>query len=235
MDGEFDAFLTSGDVAFGARDAALLRAIDAEGSLNAAASSLKRSYSRAHGRVATLEEEFGPLVERVRGGSGGGGSTLTDTAWDLLARYDRLQAAVSGTIEADEVVFAGRVTDREGELATCETAVGTVRALAPADAERVQVAVRADAITLHAPADVPPEAGTSARNRFEGRVERIERGTAVGRVLVALDAADRTAGTDSASLVAVVTTDSLDRLGLDVGDPIVATWKATATRATARY
>jgi len=234
VDGEFDAFLTSDDIAFGARDAALLRAIDAEGSLNAAASSLERSYSRAHGRVATLEEAFGSLVERVRGGSGGGGSTLTTTAWDLLARYDRLQAAVSGTISAEEIVFVGRVVERTGELAVCETTVGTVRALAPADAERVQVAVRADAITLHAPTDVPPEAGTSARNRFEGVVREIERGTAVGRVLVTLPEPAEADRTEPPPLVAIVTTDSLDRLGLDVGDPVVATWKATATRATAR-
>lgn len=229
MDGDFDAFLTSGEIAFGARDAALLRAIDAEGSLNAAAGSLGRSYSRAHGRVARLEEAFGPLVERTRGGSGGGGSSLTDDAWDLLARYDRLQAAVSGTIEAEEVVFTGHVVSRDGELACCETGAGTVRALALTDDDRVQIAVRADAITLHAPAEAPPETGTSARNRFEGVVEEIDCGTAVGRVLVALD------GSESPRLVALVTADSLDRLALGVGDPIVATWKATATRATARH
>lgn len=234
VDGEFDAFLTSGEVAFGARDATLLRAIDAEGSLNAAASSLGRSYSRAHGRVATLEEEFGSLVERTRGGSGGGGSRLTSDAWDLLARYDRLQAAVSGTISAEEIVFGGRVVERNGELAVCETTVGPVRALAPANADRVQVTVRADAITLHDPADVPPEAGTSARNRFEGVVTEIEYGTAVGRVSVALDSTDGTDGIESPPLVAVVTTDSLDRLDLDAGDLVVATWKATATRATER-
>lgn len=228
MDGDFDAFLTSGELAFGARDAALLRAIDAEGSLNAAASSLGRSYSRAHGRIATLEAEFGPLVERTRGGSGGGGSSLTTDAWDLLARYDRLQAAVSGTISAEEIVFSGEVIERNGELAVCDTDAGPLRALAPPDTERVQIAVRADAITLHAPTEAPPEAGTSARNRFEGRIEAIDRGTAIGRVLVTIDEAE------TPSLVAVVTTESLDRLGLSVGDPVVATWKATATRATRR-
>lgn len=229
MDGDFDAFLTDGEVAFGTRDADLLRAIDAEGSLNAAASSLGRSYSRSHARVATLEEAFGSLVERTRGGSGGGGSALTTDAWDLLARYDRLGAAVSGTISAEEIVFSGEVIAREGELVRCETAAGVVRALAPEEVTRVQVAVRADAITLHAPTDVPPEAGTSARNRFEGRVEEIERGAAVGRVLVSLD------GPESPPLVALVTADSLGRLDLSVGDPVVATWKATATRATARH
>jgi molybdate transport system regulatory protein len=232
MDGEFDAFLTSGELAFGRRDASLLRAIDAEGSLNAAAGSLGRSYSRAHERIGALEAEFGSLVERTRGGSGGGGSALTERAWDLLARFDRLQAAVSGTIDAEEVVLAGEIAERDGELATCETAVGTIRALAPAEttteADRVQIAIRADAITLHAPAEAPPTTGTSARNRLEGRVEAIEREASVARVLLA------PADTDGPSIAALVTVESLDRLDLSVGDPIVATWKATATRATAR-
>jgi molybdate transport system regulatory protein len=228
MDGEFDAFLTSSDVAFGTRDAALLRAIDAKGSLNAAAGSLERSYSRAHERIGLLEAEFGSLVERTRGGSGGGGSALTERAWDLLARFDRLQVAVSDTIEAEEVVLAGEVTGRDGELATCETAVGTIRALAPAEADRVQIAIRADAITLHAPAEAPPATGTSARNRFDGVVEAIELEASVARVLLAPAAAD------GPSIAALVTVESLDRLALSVGDPIVATWKATATRAIAR-
>jgi molybdate transport system regulatory protein len=228
MDGEFDAFLTSSDVAFGTRDAALLRAIDAKGSLNAAAGSLERSYSRAHERIGLLEAEFGSLVERTRGGSGGGGSALTERAWDLLARFDRLQVAVSDTIEAKEVVLAGEVTGRDGELATCETAVGTIRALAPAEADRVQIAIRADAITLHAPAEAPPATGTSARNRFDGVVEAIELEASVARVLLAPAAAD------GPSIAALVTVESLDRLALSVGDPIVATWKATATRAIAR-
>ena len=228
MDGEFDAFLTSGELAFGTRDAALLRAIDAEGSLNAAAGSLERSYSRAHERIGALEAEFGALVDRTRGGSGGGGSALTERAWDLLARFDRLQVAVSDTIDAEKVVLAGEIAERDGELASCETAVGTIRALAPAEADRVQIAIRADAITLHAPAEAPPATGTSARNRLDGVIEDMELEASVARVLFA------PADTDGPSIVALVTVDSLDRLALSVGDSIVATWKATATRATAR-
>ena len=56
----------------------------------------------------------------------------------------------------------------------------------------------------------------------------IEREASVARVLFA------PADTDGPSIVALVTVDSLDRLALSVGDSIVATWKATATRATAR-
>ncbi|PSP56051.1 molybdenum-binding protein [Halobacteriales archaeon QS_1_67_19] len=223
MDAGFEAHLRTDGVRFDADDAELLRTVDAEGSLNRAADALGRSYSRAHQRLTELEEALGPLVTRQRGGSGGGGSELTARARDLLARFDRLRAEFTGTAEVEETVLSGRVVDREGELATVETDAGRVRALAPA-AERVQVAVRADAVTLHAPADAPAAATTSARNRFAGRVEAIDRGEAVARVLVDLDGA--------ATLAALVTVSSVETLELAAGAAVVASFKATATRAS---
>jgi len=224
-DPTFEARLHAGGVGFGDRDAALLRAVAEEGSLNAAASSLERSYSRAHQRLVDLEEVFGPLVERTRGGAGGGGSTLTDGARALLARYDRLRTEFTGVAEAAETVIEGRVVERTGELATVETGVGRVRALTPPDAEAVQVTLRADAVTLHAPEDAPPAGGTSARNRLDGVVRTVDAGEAVATVTV--DVGD-------VALVALVTVESVDRLGLAPGDPVVATFKATATRAVPR-
>lgn len=224
-DAGFEAKLRSGDVAFDASDAALLRAVDEAGSLNAAAADLGRSYARSHERLTDLESAFGPLVERRRGGAGGGGSELTANAETLLARFDRLQTAFSGTAEAEETVLRGEVIDRDGELATIETDAGRVRALAPADAdgEEVAVALRADAVTLHDPAEAPPAGGTSARNRFAGEVARVDRGEAVARVVVDVGAGQ---------LVALVTVDSVEKLGLTPGRAVVATCKATATRAT---
>ena len=96
MDAGFEARLQADGVTFEGRDATLLRAVDSEGSLNAAATSLGRSYSRCHERLADLEDAFGPLVERTRGGSGGGGSRLNDRARALLARFERLRAEFSG-------------------------------------------------------------------------------------------------------------------------------------------
>lgn len=248
MDAGFDARLREGGGTFDDRDATLLRAVDEAGSLNAAATDLGRSYARAHERLTDLEAAFGPLVERQRGGAGGGGSRLTPNGHRLLARFDRLRATLAGTTTVEETVLAGRVVDRDGELATVETPAGTLRALAP-DVDAVQVAVRADAVTLHAPDDAPPAGGTSARNRFAGRVAQVDRGASVALVTVALDApdpsdesvasddttptppADRTED-DGPTLAALVTTDSVDRLGLATGTPVVATLKATATRAT---
>jgi molybdate transport system regulatory protein len=227
MDAEVEARLQAGDVTFGVDDAALLRAIAAHGSVSAAANELGRSRSRALTRLETLESSFGSLVERRRGGSGGGGSQLTDEAHDLLARFDRLRTALSGTAQVDETVFEGEVTERTGELALVETQAGTLRALVDEAAtvgSTVQVSVRADAVTLHAPDEAPAGGATSARNRFSGTVTGLDAGAAVVRV--ALDV-----GTAS-SLVALVTVESVERLALAVGDDVVASFKATATRAT---
>lgn len=225
MDAAVEPHLRVGDATVDARDAALLRAVAEHGSLNAAADALDRSYSRAHSRVADLEDALGPLVERERGGPGGGGSRLTDDARDLLARFDRLAAALDGTATTERLVLDGRVVDREGEIAVVDTPAGRVRALALTDADRVQVSFRADAVTLHAPTGAPGSDQTSARNRFEGRVASVDRAEATAGVAVDV-------GVET-PLVVRVTTDSLDRLGLAPGDAVVASFKATATRATA--
>ncbi|WP_049996152.1 TOBE domain-containing protein [Halococcus sediminicola] len=223
LDAGFDAQFDKSGVGFDERDAALLRAIDDHGSLNAAADALGRSYSRSQRRVVALEEAFGPLVARKRGGSGGGGSSLTEAAHDLLAAFDRLRAEFTGVAEVGETVLSGTVADRDGELATVETLAGSVRAIVPATARDVRLAVRADAVTLHAPG-ATPESETSARNRFRGTVVDIDGGDALARV--ALDV-----GTDT-RLLALVTRESIATLDLAPGDDALASFKATATRAT---
>ena len=226
VDAEFDARLRAADVSFTRRDVALLRAIDEAGSLNRAADVLGRSYSRAHGRLEDLEAAFGPLVERTRGGAAGGGSTLTEEAHALLARYDRLRAGYAAIAETTEAVLEGVVEGRSGELGTVSTAAGPLRALVPPEDDAVSVSVRADAVTLHAPGEAPAGDATSARNRFEGHVAGVDRGEAVS--LVSIDV-----GADT-PIYALVTEDSRRRLALEAGRPIVASFKATATRATPR-
>jgi molybdate transport system regulatory protein len=223
---EFDARIGQGDVTLTARDVALLRAIEAHGSINAAATALGRSYSRSQQRIVELEAAFGDLVVRTRGGSGGGGSQLTDRADDLLSRYERLRAEFSGVAETDETVLAGRIVDRDGELATVETAAGTVRALVPngdagADAD-VRLTLRADAVTLQNPSRSPDPDRTSARNRLEGTVLGVDAGESVTIVTV-----DVGGGVE---LSALVTTASVEKLNLHRGTPVVASFKATATR-----
>lgn len=223
---EFDARIGQGDVTLTARDVALLRAIEAHGSINAAATALGRSYSRSQQRIVELEAAFGDLVVRTRGGSGGGGSQLTDRADDLLSRYERLRAEFSGVAETDETVLAGRIVDRDGELATVETAAGTVRALVPngdagADAD-VRLTLRADAVTLQNPSRSPDPDRTSARNRLEGTVLGVDAGESVALVTVDVG--------EGVELSALVTTASVEKLNLHRGTPVVASFKATATR-----
>ncbi|MFC6862012.1 TOBE domain-containing protein [Halomicroarcula sp. GCM10025817] len=231
MDASVDAQLQAEGVAFTAADAALLRAIDRTGSVSGASEELGRSRARALDRIQRLEDAFGPLVDRHRGGETGGGSELTASAERLLSRFARLQAALASTTSAEESVLAGTVTEREGELGVVDTAAGHLRARLVDRRETVevgapvQVSVHSDAVTLHDPSDVPAASATSARNRFEGTVVDVERGTAVGRVTVDVGA--------ESPLVALLTHESLDRMGLGAGDGVVASFKATATRALA--
>lgn len=214
--------------AFDADDAALLRAIGEEKSVAGAAAGLGRSRARALSRVETLEDAFGSLVERTRGGAGGGGSRLTDRGEAVLARYDRLERGLLLSARAPETALDGEVAAIDGELATVTTAIGDVRALhdglTPGDAATVRVG--ADAVTVQGADATPAADETSARNRFSGTVAAVDRGETVATVRVTVEETDVT-------LAALVTTASVDRLGLAVGRQVTVSWKATATAAVA--
>lgn len=209
------------------RDVRALSAIAEYGSMHRAAAELGRSYSRLQKRITELEDTLGPLVERTRGGEGGGGSTLTPTARDLLARFDRLRAEFSGLARAEESVFPGTVVDREGLLGTIETPAGPVRGIVPPDADTVQVSIRSDAVGVTTPDDAPKPTATSVRNQFEGTVTNIDAQSGLAHVAVDV-------GADT-PLVAFLTQTSLDTLDLAVGDPVVASFKAAATRAVGTH
>jgi|APHM01.1.fsa_nt_gi transcriptional regulator, ModE family len=221
VNADFAAQLDKAGVRFTERDVALLRAVHEHGSLNKAASALGRSYARSQQRVVELEEAFGELVIRERGGSGGGGSSLTENAERLLGEFDRLEAEFTGLADVEETVLSGTVTSRDGELGIVETPAGRVRALVPSTTQDVRLAVRADAITLHPPESIP-ESKTSARNRFTGTVQDVVDGDALAHVIIDI-------GTDS-HMTVLVTQTSIDTLELTLGDTVVASFKATATR-----
>lgn len=223
---DFEVRIAQDGTVFDPRDAELLRAIDVTGSLNAAVDTLGRSFAHAQRRIVGLEDAFGSLVERQRGGAGGGGSELTATAGELLARFSRLRAEFSGVAAAPYTVLPGTVIDRDGELASVDTRIGPVRSLAPPGADELAVSIRGDAITLNAAADDPDPAATSALNRFPGTVETIDPGQTVATVEIAVETDTR--------IRALVTRSSLERLGLEPGSAVVATFKATATRAVPR-
>ncbi|MGM0717985.1 MAG: TOBE domain-containing protein [Halobacteriota archaeon] len=225
--GHGEAALVESDIEFTARDATLLRTIAETGSVAKASAELGRSRARALSRIETLESAFGTLVDRHRGGSGGGGSQLTNNARGLLNRYDRLAAALEAAAEIPETVLSGTVTHIDGEIAAVETAIGGVRGIGRGlgVGDEVQVRIGADAVTINDPDHDPEPNVTSARNRRTGRV------VSIGGCETVLEATFDVNGT---IFTALVTRESADRLGLAADRTVVLTWKATATRLVDR-
>lgn len=223
MSGKGRGALVRDGVEFAARDVALLREIGKTGSVAKASSNLGRSRARDLSRIDELEEAFGKLVVRHRGGSGGGGSRLTENARQLLNQYERLQVALAATAQVPETVLEGTVTEVNGELAEVTTPVGMVRGLHDGVAvdDDVQARIGADALTVLDPEAHPNPDSTSARNRLVGIVSEVDRGETVFTVSVEVD---------SEVFRVLVTEESAERLALQRGREVVLTWKATATR-----
>lgn len=80
---------------------ALLRAIAAHGSINKAASALGMGYKTAWNAVEAMNElAVTPLVERTKGGKGGGSTKLTDHGARLVARFEEVEAVHKRMIAA---------------------------------------------------------------------------------------------------------------------------------------
>jgi molybdate transport system regulatory protein len=221
---DFSTKLSAGDLTIDRRDIEMLEAIDRQGSMHGAADELGRSYARLQNRIVELEDELGELTERTRGGRGGGGTRLTETARELCRQFDRHESELHGVARATESVFLGTVVDRTGELATVETDAGRIIALVPPDVEAVQIAVRSDSVVLTAPGETPEPDGTSLRNRFAGTVVDVDVGEAIASVTLSLDG--------ERALDGLITRSSCERLGLEPGRDVVASFKATAARGT---
>ncbi|MCK9374324.1 MAG: TOBE domain-containing protein [Sulfuricurvum sp.] len=81
---EGQSFLGSGRIE-------LLELIDQTGSINAAAKAMKMSYKAAWERINGMNALASqPLIERLTGGRGGGGTKLTPYARELIATFHRL-------------------------------------------------------------------------------------------------------------------------------------------------
>jgi molybdate transport system regulatory protein len=81
-----------GQYVFGLGLSEILKAVEAAGSIKAAAGLLGKSYRHVWGRIKKAERALGePLVETRVGGKGTGRSSLTALAGRLLADYDALR------------------------------------------------------------------------------------------------------------------------------------------------
>ncbi len=90
------------EIAVGPGKVDLLEAIDAAGSITAAARSLGMSYRRAWLLVDTMNRCFRtPLVEAEAGGKRGGGARLTRLGSEVIERYRRIQRRAERAGAAD--------------------------------------------------------------------------------------------------------------------------------------
>jgi molybdate transport system regulatory protein len=85
-----------GKPVFGTGKAGLFRAIVNEGSISGASKRVNISFRRAWSHLDNAERNFGtPLLEKHKGGKGGGSSTLTDEAGELVEKFERLSGDVA--------------------------------------------------------------------------------------------------------------------------------------------
>jgi len=87
--------LTASEPFYGPGVQQLLGWIGQTGSLQEACLHMEISYSKGRKMVKQLEQQLGfPVVQRWTGGSGGGGSVLTEKGRNLMDAYEKMVAAV---------------------------------------------------------------------------------------------------------------------------------------------
>lgn len=103
------------EVAIGPGKADLLEGIRDTGSIAAAGRRMNMSYKRAWMLVTALNEMFvEPLVESSRGGSRGGGATLTPAGEHVLALYRQLETTVREAGAGEIETLSGMLKDISG-------------------------------------------------------------------------------------------------------------------------
>ncbi|MBU4372265.1 MAG: winged helix-turn-helix domain-containing protein [Proteobacteria bacterium] len=89
-----------GEPVFGRGREELLRLIQNGNSINAAAKAMGIPYRKAWTYIDAMEKRLGlPLVNRQKGGVGGGASSLTPQAMQMLDKFNALQQGMQGIID----------------------------------------------------------------------------------------------------------------------------------------
>lgn len=104
--------LFEGDHSLGPGKAALLEAVEAHGSISAAARSMGMAYRHAWDLIDDLNRCFGaPVVDTATGGRAGGGARLTPLGREVVRRFRamerRAQRAVAAELAALEAKRGG--------------------------------------------------------------------------------------------------------------------------------
>ena len=161
----------------------LLEAIDTCGSINQAAKSVGMSYKAAWERIENLNNlSPQPLISRQVGGSGGGGTVLTEAGHGFLHRANLLRREFTSFLNF--FYFSP------------EEAFNTLKTL-----RRIEMKI-------------------SARNVWLGTVSKVEKGAVNSVVTVALRGSD--------TIVSVITDNSVQRLGLELGSEVLVIVKASS-------
>ena len=177
-------WMTAGERNFGGPGRiALLEHIDTWGSITRAAKAAQLSYKAAWDAIDTMNTLAGePLVQRLTGGKGGGGTRLTPRGLQLVVNYRRLEAEHRRFIEHLSRQASGMADD--------------------------YLLLRSMSMK------------TSARNQFLGRVARIEPGAVNDLIELDIGAPQ--------PLVALLTRESTQSLGLQIGSEAFALIKASS-------
>lgn len=90
------------DVVLGPGKADLLEGIRETGSISAAGRRMAMSYKRAWDLIDAMNRYFSePVVQTSKGGSGGGGASLTPMGEEVLALYRRIEARSAEAVAAE--------------------------------------------------------------------------------------------------------------------------------------
>jgi molybdate transport system regulatory protein len=234
---------------------ALLAKIGECGSITQAAKAIGMSYKAAWDAIDAMNNLAGePLVERVAGGKGGGGTRLTARGAQLVANFGLIEREHRGFVERLSRHAAGIADDyrlvRKMSMRTSarNQFSGTVTRIARgAVNDEVELAVAGGhaivAIVTHESVDnLGLEVGSeafalvksssiilvsgidtarySARNHLAGSIARVELGAVNTEVVIDLPG--------GGSVAAIVTRESSNAMGLAVGAPVAALFKASS-------
>ncbi|UGQ47890.1 TOBE domain-containing protein [Massilia endophytica] len=162
---------------------ALLASIAEHGSITQAAKAVKMSYKAAWDAIDAMNNLAGePLVERLAGGKGGGGTRLTPRGAQLVRNFRQIEAAHRRFVE---------------------------------ELSRQSHALADDFLLLKA-----MNMKISARNQFAGTVSAVRRGAVNDEIVLDIVGGQQ--------IVAIITHDSTESLGLKPGAEAFALIKASS-------
>lgn len=239
----------------GAQRIQLLTQIGVTGSITAAAKAVGMSYKGAWDAIDAMNNMAGvPLVDRATGGKGGGGTRLTERAERLIASFNQLQSehrkfmqhlASQGLDLAGDIdimrrlmfktsarnrllgtvtqIHAGAVNDEiQLEIAGGHVLRATITRESTSElglkpGKEVIALIKAPAVMVGLPG---PGMRVSISNQLPGKVAQLRPGAVNHEVIIDVDG--------GSALVAIITSESAQALGLADGKPVTALFNASS-------